>query len=179
MEIADSDGKQKLHDMLSAVDGESARCIHPNQVDRVIRALEIYHLTGKTKSSQMQKNKPALYEYLLIVLDRDRAEVYAGIEKRANQMIEMGLEREIRDLLYSGVPADAPAMKGIGYKEMVAFIRGETTLDEAVEEIKKHTRNYAKRQLTYFKKMDTAIFVPYNNIEQIEKLVENFLEDNR
>ncbi|MBQ9790874.1 MAG: tRNA (adenosine(37)-N6)-dimethylallyltransferase MiaA [Clostridia bacterium] len=173
--IAEKDGSAKLHEMLEEIDPESAKAIHPNQTVRIVRALEIFKLTGKKKSELERKTNQSVFDYLLIVLSRDRKEVYEGIEKRVEQMIKSGLVEEVKGLLSSGVSPNAPAMKGIGYKEILPHVLDGEPLETCVDLLKQHTRNYAKRQLTYFKKMDKAVFVEYNDVEKIQKKVKDFL----
>jgi len=173
--IVQEKGKEFLHKMLEDVDRESAEALHINQVDRVIRALEIYKLTGK-KKSELSRGQESNFDYLLIVLNRDREEVYNSINQRVDKMINDGLIKEIESLLSNGIRKDDPAMKGIGYKEIIMFLDGELDKDESIELLKKRTRNYAKRQLTYFKKMQNAVFVEYNDKEKIYSLVDEFLK---
>ena len=177
-EIAEKYGKRKLYEMLLEVDKESTKNIHENQQDRIIRALEIYHQTGKKKSELERDLKSSVYDYLLIVLDRDRSEVYNCIESRVDKMIESGLIEEVKALLDGGISPTAPAMKGIGYKEMLMFLLGEETKEKAIELLKQHTRNYAKRQLTFFKKINGANFVNYKDYEKIYSMIKDFLRED-
>jgi len=175
--IASTNGKEKLYEMLKMIDPDSAKVLHVNQIDRIIRALEIYHITGKTKSEQSIEVKSA-YDYLLIVLERERSEVYNSINNRVDEMIKLGLVEEIYSLLNSGVSQGCPAMKSIGYKELLDYINGEIKLEEAIEIVKQKTRNYAKRQLTYFKKMKNAVFIDYNNKNEVILKIKEFLGEN-
>ena len=173
--IADKEGKKKLHEMLEQVDPESASEIHPNQTVRIIRALEIFALTGKKKSQLSRSVQDSKYEYMLIVLDRDRNEIYDSINARVDKMIDMGLVEEVQNLLDAGIPRSAPAMKGIGYKEICQYIFGEISKEESKELLKKHTRNYAKRQVTFFKKMQNVHFVNYKDYDTIQNMIKEFL----
>lgn len=143
---------EELHRRLAAVDPESAAAIHPNNVKRVIRALEIYHVTGKSKTewdSLSRLNEPP-YDSLIIGLDyRSREKLYSRIDRRVDIMMECGLLGEIRRIDSPAFRAST-ASQGIGYKELLSYLDGERTLSESVELIKQYSRNYAKRQLTWF-----------------------------
>ncbi len=144
---------EKLHEMLTDIDPESAEKIHANNVKRVIRALEIYRVTGKTKTEwdAMSRIEESVYDAILIGLDfRDREKLYERINRRVDIMLEKGLEAEVRALDCEGFRASTAA-QAIGYKEMLRYIDGHVTIEEAAEEIKKASRNYAKRQLTWFR----------------------------
>jgi len=173
--IASIDGKDKLYEMLSIIDPESAKALHVNQTDRIIRALEIYHVSGVRKS-ELKATEESPYDYLLFVLTRNREEVYDLINKRVEIMFDNGLVDEVKALLDNGVPQNAPAMKGIGYKEVLSYLKGELELEEVKELIKQKSRNYAKRQLTYFRKMKNAEFVNFSEKELIFQKIKQFLE---
>jgi tRNA dimethylallyltransferase len=147
-------GEQALHDKLRLVDPVSAERLHPNNTRRVIRALEILHVTGTTLSAQLagqQKQSP--YELCIIGLTMDRALLYKRIEQRIDQMLEQGLVSEVQKLLDQGYTQDIVAMQGLGYKEMIGYLQGEYPLIEAVTLLKRDTRHYAKRQLSWFRHM--------------------------
>lgn len=152
-----------VHEMLRAVDPAAAASIHENNVRRVIRALEIYKVTGMTKTEwdkqAAEKNPP--YDSIIIGLDyRDRETLYNRINKRVDEMISLGLEKEVRDLLCAGkLGTETTAGQAIGYKEMAEYIRGEISLEEAVEKIKLGTRRYAKRQLTWLRRIDMVNWI--------------------
>ena len=154
LEFARVNGCEALHDELRTVDPESAEQIHPNNVKRVARALEIYRIGGVKKSEIdrcSQLEEPRFDIKCVGLFYSDREALYSRIEKRVDQMIEMGLEAETRRLFEEGVfDANATAAQAIGYKELLAYIRGEESLDEAVERLKMATRRYAKRQITWF-----------------------------
>lgn len=154
--IAERDGPGALHEKLASVDPEAAAAIHKNNVKRVVRALEIFYTTGKTKTETDKEavSRPGKYDAQIVVLDfRSRQLLYDRIDRRVDLMIENGLEGEVRALLDGGMLSDgSTAAQAIGYREMIQAIRGETTLDEAAELIKKNSRNYAKRQLTWFRR---------------------------
>ena len=170
---AEEGGKQRLHDMLEAVDPETAARLHLNDVRRVVRALEVYRLTGVPFSKQPQLQTESRFAYRVASLTMDRALLYARIEKRVDQMIGQGLVDEVRGLLDGGVPADCQAMKAIGYKEIVPYIRGEFTWEETDYLLKLNTRHYAKRQLTWMRREEDVCWVDSLQPDAYEKL-ENF-----
>jgi len=147
-------GKERLHGMLRDVDPESATRLHVNDVRRVVRALEIYQLTGKTLSQQRasDREKEGAYRGRLFGLSWPREELYRRIDRRVDQMMADGLADEVTALLQGGLSARSTAMQGIGYKEIARALSGECAMDEAVERVKQATRNYAKRQLTWFRR---------------------------
>jgi tRNA dimethylallyltransferase len=152
---AQEGGKERLHNMLRQVDPESAARLHVNDVRRVVRALEIYQLTGKTLSQQRasDREKEGAYRGRLFGLDWPREELYRRIDQRVDQMMAEGLADEVRALLQQeGLSARSTAMQGIGYKEIARALSGECSMEEAVASVKQATRNYAKRQLTWFKR---------------------------
>lgn len=144
-------GRERLHRMLQEKDAVAAAKLHPNDARRVIRALEVYELTGRPMSSTRQTKTERPYEVFSLALRMPRQELFDRIEKRINVMMARGLRREVEGLMESGVPADAQAMQGIGYKELVPAIRGDVSEEEAVRQIVLHTRHYAKRQETWLK----------------------------
>ena len=156
---AKENGKQELHDMLEAVDPVTAARLHLNDVRRAVRALEGYRLTGIPFSRQPQLDQESKYAYRVASLTMDRALLYSRIEKRVDMMIEQGVVEEVRGLLESGVPADCQAMKAIGYKEIVPFLRGEATWEETDYLLKLNTRHYAKRQLTWMRRESDVCWV--------------------
>ncbi len=154
-ELYKEKGAEYLHGLLREIDPDSAEDIHPNNVKRVIRAIEIYKTTGRKKSSGSGKQRKKRYEKAVIFeLSRNREELYARIDARVDKMIENGLIGEV-DGLYGTYGADCQSMQGIGYKEIVPYLDGKCSLEEAINAIKLNTRHYAKRQLSYFKRMNT------------------------
>ena len=149
--IAAEKGKEYLHGLLQEVDAESAAVLHPNDVKRVVRALEIYELTGKKKSDQQDGRVPR-FPYEAFAFDYPREVLYERIDRRAAQMFEEGLVEEVRGLLAS-VPENAQCMQAIGYKEVVEGLKNGDNQSTMCDIVQKNTRNYAKRQLTFFKKM--------------------------
>ncbi|MBR1585973.1 MAG: tRNA (adenosine(37)-N6)-dimethylallyltransferase MiaA [Clostridia bacterium] len=155
--LADDQGPQAVHDLLKKVDPLSAARLHPNDLRRVIRALEVFDLTGVPLSSQkMPGIEDAPYDFQLYAIDLPRDILYARVEKRVDDMMAQGLLREVKALVDAGVAPDAQAMQGLGYKEMLPVLSGDMALPDAVNLLKMRTRHYAKRQLTWFKR-DTRI----------------------
>jgi tRNA dimethylallyltransferase len=152
-------GKERLHSRLAEVDPPTAERLHVNDVRRVVRALEVHQLTGVPFSQQPQMEAEPPFSYRVASLTMDRATLYQRIEKRVDLMMEAGLIDEVRALLDSGVPAGAQAMKGLGYKELVPYLQGEYSLDEAVYQLKLGTRHYAKRQLTWMRREENLLWV--------------------
>ncbi len=155
---AEQNGNEALHDRLKVLDEVSANEIHPNNVKRVVRAIEICMLSGKPKSQQMDSTTHSVYDSLVFGMEMPRDELYDRINMRVDIMMNKGLEGEIEALLANGILklcGDASqAAQAIGYKEMLEYKRGETDLSEAVEKIKMNSRRYAKRQLTWFRRID-------------------------
>jgi tRNA dimethylallyltransferase len=153
-------GTEALHEKLRAVDPDSAQRLHPNDQRRVIRALEVHHLTGMTLSAQLAgQKKTSPYELCIIGLSMDRQVLYDRINKRVDAMIEEGLVEEVRRLLGSGVSEDCVAMQGLGYKEIALFLKQQLPLEDAVELLKRDTRRFAKRQLSWFRRMHDIVWV--------------------
>jgi tRNA dimethylallyltransferase len=153
-EFAREYGNEALHDKLREIDPVSAEEIHPNNVKRVIRALEIYKTSGKTKSELDRESKRFESEYVAIQIGikyDDREKLYERINLRVDKMLEMGLIEETKELLDKGIfEKNSTAAQAIGYKELLSYFRGEKTLDVAIDDLKQATRRYAKRQLTWF-----------------------------
>lgn len=156
-------GTKKLHEMLRAVDPVSADAIHENNVKRVIRALEIYHSAGVPKSELDAKSKEAEGEYDILAIGlrySSRETLYERINKRVDIMVESGLLSEVERLYAAGaLDSSYTAAQAIGYKEFLAYLRGEMSLESAVEELKSATRRYAKRQMTWFSARDYVRFI--------------------
>ena len=154
-ETAEEQGTAVLHELLQSLDPAAAEEIHPNNKKRLIRALERLHQGEKqvTPFSRSVKEWDG-HDFVLTGLTMDRQELYERIDKRVLQLVENGLAAEVRKLMNMGLTADDIAMKGIGYKEMIDYIEGRISLEEAVIEVQKNTRHYAKRQLTWFRRYD-------------------------
>lgn len=170
--LAEEKGKEYIHAMLFKVDPEAAEKIHFNNIKRVIRALEFYHETG-TKISEHNKNEKSrdkAYHDFMFVLHMNRDILYDRINKRVDQMIEEGLVKEVHGLLHMGYDRSLISMQGLGYKEIIRYIDGECTLEEAVDTLKQSTRHFAKRQITWFKHQNEAIWLDVLKHEDINEL---------
>ena len=172
--IFEREGKEALFSLLQEIDPASAEVLHPNDKKRVIRALEIYELTGKRKSEQHDERIPRL-PVLAVGVDYPREALYARIDARVDEMIKSGLVEEVEGLLESGIPENAQCMQGIGYKEVVEILKNSdlhSTMSDKINAmsdiIKKNTRNYAKRQLTYLRKRNVVWLAP----KPVEALVQ-------
>lgn len=172
--FAEEKGKDYVHAMLKDVDAESFHRLFPKDLKRVIRALEVYKLTGTTISEYNSKKEEYKCPYNLsyFVLTMDREKLYSRINKRVDIMIENGLIDEVKKLSEMGYTPDMQSMKGIGYKELLHYLNGEISLNTAVEQIKQGSRNYAKRQLTWFRKDPRVKWVNMDDFDSKEKAVE-------
>lgn len=167
---AEQSGAEALHDKLKAVDPASAERLHPNDQRRVIRALEIHHMTGVPMSAQLAgQTRTSPYELCIIALTMDRALLYQRIEQRIDQMMDEGLVDEVRQLLSQGYDRSLVAMQGLGYKEIVAYLEGDCSLAEAVTLLKRDTRRFAKRQLSWFRHMKDIHWVDITDSENFVK----------
>lgn len=149
---AAEEGAQSLHDMLQKVDPLSAQTIHANNVKRVIRALEYYNQTGQPISSHNleQRQKTSPYQLAYFVLNDERSRLYQRIDQRVDEMISSGLVKEVETLKAMGCHPGMVSMQGLGYKEILAYLEGDCSLEEAVYILKRDTRHFAKRQITWF-----------------------------
>lgn len=165
--LAEEHGNQYLHDRLKEVDPESAEAIHPNNRKRVIRALEFFQETGGKISEHNAKEqmRTSPYNFAYFVLNDERSHLYKRIDARVDKMIEDGLEAEVRRLKEMGCTKDMMAMQGIGYKEMLSYLDGSYSLEEAVYIIKRETRHFAKRQITWFKRERDVIWLNKNEFD--------------
>ena len=154
-------GAEALHEKLALVDPASAEMIHPNNIKRVIRALEFYEQTGKriSEHNETQRQRESPYAFAYFVLTDDRAHLYERINRRVDQMIEEGLVNEVQALKDKGYTKQLVSMQGLGYKEILDYLDGNCTLEEAIYTIKRDTRHFAKRQLTWFKRERDVIWI--------------------
>ena len=159
--LAKERGAEYLHGMLREVDPASAETIHANNIKRVIRALEFYHLSGKkiSEHNEMERQKQSPYNFAYFVLTDERAKLYDRIDRRVDAMVEAGLVDEVKKLKAMGCSRKMVSMQGLGYKEILAYLDGEYTLEEAIYIIKRETRHFAKRQLTWFKRERDVIWL--------------------
>ena len=180
--LAKQKGALWLHEKLAAVDPEAARQIHPNNQKRVLRALEYYHDTGNLISdhNREQQAKASAYNCAYFVLNDDRALLYQRIENRVDRMMADGLLKEVKALQERGCTRDMVSMQGLGYQEILAYLEGEYSLEEAVRRIKRDTRHFAKRQLTWFKREKEVIWVHRKDFDdQEERMLEYMLDQCR
>lgn len=159
--LAEEKGAEYLHEMLRKVDPASADSIHANNVKRVIRALEFYHQNGTPISAhnEEQKKQVSPYDLAYFVLNAPRDILYERIDKRVDQMMDEGLVKEVEELRNDGCHRGMVSMQGLGYKEILAYLEGEYPLEEAVRILKRDTRHFAKRQLTWFRRESDVIWV--------------------
>nr|WP_206699168.1 tRNA (adenosine(37)-N6)-dimethylallyltransferase MiaA [Brevibacillus agri] len=151
--LADAEGVEALHARLADVDPITAQRLHPNDVKRVIRALEIYESTGYKMSDFQLRAQHSPYDLVMIGLTMERAVLYERINRRVELMIEEGLVEEVRGLLDKGYDASMVSMQGLGYKELIPYLYGEITLEKAINDIQQRTRHFAKRQLSWFRRI--------------------------
>lgn len=170
--IADTHGAEALHAKLADLDPKSAARLHPNDVRRVIRALEVVHLTGETLSSQLERQqKQSPYELCLIGLTMDRQMLYNRIERRIDEMLRLGLVEEVQGLLRRGCSREAVSMQGLGYKEIVEHLIDNVPLEVAVEKLKRDTRRFAKRQLSWFRHMKDIAWIDVGDGENFSGIL--------
>ena len=175
-EEVEEKGLEELYKRAKQIDEKAIEKISPNDKKRILRILEIYHATGKTKTEQEieSRKKEVEYDYKVYALDWDRQKLYDRINKRVDMMMEQGLIEEVKQILdkYHTFPT---AMQGLGYKEVVEYLEGKLTKEEMVEKIKMETRRYAKRQLTWFRKNKQTIWL--NAEDTIQNNVDTILKD--
>ena len=171
--LAEERGKEYLHELLKEVDLRSAEAIHPNNIKRVIRALEFYHLTGTkiSEHNEMERKKDSPYNFAYFVLNDGREKLYDRINKRVDEMAAQGLVEEVKKLKDMGCTADMVSMQGLGYKEILRSLAGECTLEEALYTVKRETRHFAKRQLTWFKRERDVIWIEKERYEYDEERI--------
>lgn len=183
--IAKNNGAEYLHKMLEKADKKSAEKIHTNNVKRVIRALEYHHLTGSTISQHNEQDKlrPPAYDCMYIGLTRNRDELYKRIDMRVDKMLAGGLLDEVKKLVGSGIKKNCTAMQALGYKELLWYMHGLLTYGEAVRILKRDSRHYAKRQLTWFNRNKNIHWINLSNYSHIsdaahecETVINNFLK---
>lgn len=173
--LAQEKGASYLHHMLQDVDQAAAEEIHENNVKRVIRALEYYHLTGEKISdhNRREKEKESPYTFAYFVLNDDRKRLYERIDRRVDDMLKEGLVDEVKQLADRGYTKNMVSMQGLGYKELLSYLEGEYSLEEVIYILKRDTRHFAKRQLTWFRREPDVIWVNKPDFSyQDEKILE-------
>lgn len=176
--IADLHGNEHIFDELYNIDPISAEKINLNDRKRIIRALEIFHETGKPMSyyNKNFRKKTEKYSLVMIGLTMDRSKLYSRINKRVDLMIQNGLIDEVQKLLDIGYTKELASMQGIGYKEIIPYIEGEVGLDETIQILKRNTRRYAKRQLTWFRRDSRIKWIDVNQFNSIDDITKCILE---
>ncbi len=175
--IAAKKGAPYLHDLLRECDEKAAEEIHANNIKRVIRAIEFFRQTGTkiSEHNETQRQKQSPYDARYFVLTDERQRLYASIDRRVDSMMENGLVNEVKKLLDMGCKRDSTAMQGLGYKEILSYLAGEITLDEAVYIIKRDTRHFAKRQLTWFRRERDVIWIEKHKFAYDEEKMLNYM----
>ena len=178
-QLAIEKGAEYLHELLQKVDETAAKEIHPNNVKRVIRALEFYEKSGQkiSQHNEEQKQKQSPYAYAYFVLNDDRDKLYERIDMRVDIMLKNGLEDEVYHLLEKGCAREMVSMQGLGYKEMIDYLDGKITLEEAIYIIKRDTRHFAKRQITWFKREKDVIWLNKPDFDYSDEKILDFMKD--
>lgn len=172
-QLAEDKGNEYVHDLLKEIDPKSYKKIHFNNLRKVIRALEVYHVTGQTIddfSTDLQKTKD--YDYVLIGLTRNRKRLYVRINKRVDMMMEQGLIDEVKNLKEMGLNESNTSMQGIGYKEVVPYLNGLYDKETMISLIKQNSRRYAKRQMTWFRRYEDIHWFDYDLYDNYEDMKE-------
>lgn len=175
-EILETQGLEVLYNKANEIDSQAMKKISPNDQKRIMRVLEIYHATGKTKTEQEEESRKneVKYDYKVFALNMDRERLYERINKRVDKMIEKGLIQEVENLQrkYNEFPT---AIQGLGYKEVVDYLQGKYTQEEMIEKIKMESRRYAKRQLTWFRKNKETIWLDAMKTKEqnVQQILEN------
>lgn len=181
-QLAEEKGAQYLHNMLKEVDEKAAAEIHFNNIKRVVRALEFNHQTGQkiSEHNETERQKASPYSFLYYVVNTERSLLYDRIEKRVDQMLANGLLNEVKRLKAEGCTREMVSMQGLGYKELLSCLDGACTLEEAVYVLKRDTRHFAKRQLTWFKREREVTWLNLPDYDDSrDKMLDKILEDCR
>ncbi len=177
-QLAQEKGVAHLHNMLKKCDPKAAQEIHANNVKRVIRAIEFYRQTGRkiSEHNEIEREKKSAYDSRYFVLTDKRERLYENIDKRVDLMIEEGLVDEVKRLMDMGCKRDSTAMQGLGYKEIISYLAGEITLEDAVYIIKRDTRHFAKRQLTWFRRERDVIWIEKDKFAYDDEKMLNYIK---
>ena len=178
-QLAKKEGSGYLHALLEQADPKSAEAIHPNNTKRIIRALEYYRQTGEPISAhnEEQRKKASPYNYAYFVLTDDRKHLYDRIDLRVDRMLADGLVEEVRHLKELGCTRDMVSMQGLGYKEILAYLDGELSYEEAVYILKRDTRHFAKRQLTWFKREQDVIWIDRQSFGYQDDKISEYMQE--
>lgn len=181
-DLAERHGCAVVHDMLKEIDPESYRTLHPNDLKRVIRAIEYYRATNRPISERRHLKQERIYDLLILAIQWDRKELYKRIDDRVDEQFSRGLIQEVANLMKMGYSADLDSMQGLGYKEVYWMLKGLATEAETKEILKRNTRRFAKRQLTWFSKEEGIIWLPFGKhksrnqlIEEARRLIDDWL----
>lgn len=176
-QLASEKGAEYLHQMLAEVDPRSAQDIHANNVKRVIRALEFYHETGQkiSEHNEKERQKTSPYNFAYFVLNDDRSRLYQRIDQRIDIMLEEGLVEEVKRLKVKGYTRDMVSMQGLGYKEILDWMDEEYSYEEAVRILKRDTRHFAKRQLTWFRREGEVTWVDKDNFDYDDSRILSYM----
>lgn len=172
---AEEKGNEYIYNKLKDIDPKAAEKIHKNDIRRIIRAIEVFKHTKKPISyhQQMSRKVPPKHDFIVFGLRMDRNKLYERINKRVDKMLEKGLVDEVRNLVKLGYDKNTIAMQGLGYKEIIYFLRGLLSFEEAVNLLKRDTRRYAKRQITWFKRIDNIQWIDVDKGNPLPKLLKN------
>ena len=175
--LAEEQGPESLHEMLKKVDPVSAENIHANNIKRTIRALEYYELTGEPISvhNEREKERTSPYNFSYFVLTDDREKLYARIDDRIDEMMSQGLVDEVRQLKDMGCRKGMTSMQGLGYKEILEYLDGECSLEDAVYTLKRDTRHFAKRQLTWFRRESEVTWIDKGRFDYNEEKILEYM----
>lgn len=171
-EILNDRGKDYLYRLLQDLSPEAAKRIHPNNTKRVIRAIEVYKTGGEMGDFSNDLKYNPKFDAKIIVLNRDRSILYDRINQRVDMMFDMGLLDEVKGLHQMGYTSQMQSMKGIGYKEVLEYFDGKMTLEESIDILKQGTRRYAKRQITWFKKYENALWLDLDKVTELDDQIE-------
>ena len=168
-------GNEFLYEKLKKIDPEAAQKIHLNDLKRIIRAIEVYEYTKTpiSKHQEVSRENPPIYNFAVFGLKMDRERLYDRINKRVDSLFERGLIDEVKNLIKLGYEKNSVAMQALGYKEVLSYLRGEITLDEAIYIIKRDTRHYAKRQITWFKRIENMQWIDLDEEGYTDKIIKN------
>lgn len=171
-EILNDKGKDYLYSLLQDLSPDSAKRIHPNNTKRVIRAIEVYKTGGDMGDFSNDLKYNPKFDAKIIVLNRDRSILYDRINQRVDMMFDMGLLDEVKGLHQMGYTSQMQSMKGIGYKEVLEYFDGKMTLEESIDILKQGTRRYAKRQITWFKRYENALWLDLDKVTELDDQIE-------
>ena len=175
--MAETLGKSELHKKLALVDREYADSVSENNVKKVVRALTFFEMTGEKLSehNKRERERSSPFDFAYFVLTMDRKKLYERIDKRVDLMFDMGLVEEVKALMAKGYDKSLVSMQGIGYKEVIDYLNGKTSLEECIDIIKRDTRHFAKRQLTWFKREKVVTYIDKDEFDAEDKCLKEML----